>query len=907
MNTASSKTVAQSVATKNRPWIRFVFLPAAVAAPRPVLSDFVTSVPHGDACRPVSETFGYRNRLKKADESAVSSDSLVRHLLERRVDNNDHGSGNVQDSLPIVGLVCILIFVVAGVAKVWRAATKRFVGSFWGMEILGSEPSTAAGADFLYTKNYNSPRWGRPTRVNKIKHTFVDGLKGLVTIACVGPKKRGRAEVDSTVKKRDLWSRGWSPIVLPETSHSTLSEIDSSEHNSNIDIEMGTSPFEGESVSPFSIAPPPRLDNVQYKGTTKHKNFSTGVGGSRSFTCDQSGDQSHDERWRRLSCPMEENEVLVETPLALDSSRREFGIEGGPTSVDTPPSMLNTYLGDGNSVAPLSCVSGAGLHQRKERTLSLPAVGRTPSSPIVQYKKALTPCSVSYRQMNHFQSQQTPFSLQGNESKVLCPEASNPRDDTKNDTIGANPRGEPLKLSDELLDEEIRQNPILNVDFNKDVMIEACLGSGSAGVVYRALWRGDQVAVKVLIESCQTPEQLHTFYKEVKVLISLRHPNVVRFLGASMKPPHLCIIQALATHGSLYQMLHIHHVRPEYGNLLHILKDIASAMAYCHSQPKPIVHRDLKTQNILLGDGGKALVADFGLAKVKERTFLQTRHNGAGTVAYMAPETFGGGPVDEKCDVYSFGIIMWECLTGHRPWQGVLPMQAADERMLGRNPGLPPNLRKCGKTASWNAGRSAAKATHLQETHHIEAVGSALVSWGWWPKALTIINSALHGLQTLRKQIMKEGNLSKLGAGLVIFSGEKVLLLRRAPHSKNPETWGLPGGNMDDDDLSLYETALREAKEEMGGYPNALDVAGIITTLRGHHLDKRYDVYIVRITEQEQSSFAPVLNEEHTDWRWFSVLELVAQKNLHPVVKKLITQHRSEFGRALSADGVVIT
>lgn len=79
-------------------------------------------------------------------------------------------------------------------------------------------------------------------------------------------------------------------------------------------------------------------------------------------------------------------------------------------------------------------------------------------------------------------------------------------------------------------------------------------------------------------------------------------------------------------------MLHVHHVRPEYGKLLQILHDIASAMKFCHNQPKTVVHRDLKTQNILLGGDGRALVADFGLAKVKERTHLQTRNNGAGTV-----------------------------------------------------------------------------------------------------------------------------------------------------------------------------------------------------------------------------------------------------------------------------------
>lgn len=84
-------------------------------------------------------------------------------------------------------------------------------------------------------------------------------------------------------------------------------------------------------------------------------------------------------------------------------------------------------------------------------------------------------------------------------------------------------------------------------------------------------------------------------------------------------------------------MLHSRRLRPEYGKLLQILKDIASAMVYCHNQPKPIIHRDLKTQNILLDANGAALVADFGLARVKELNQPLTKSHGAGTVCARTP------------------------------------------------------------------------------------------------------------------------------------------------------------------------------------------------------------------------------------------------------------------------------
>jgi serine/threonine protein kinase len=123
-------------------------------------------------------------------------------------------------------------------------------------------------------------------------------------------------------------------------------------------------------------------------------------------------------------------------------------------------------------------------------------------------------------------------------------------------------------------------------------------------------------------------------------------------------------------------MLHTNQKQPEYGTLLQLAEDVASAMDYCHGLDPPIIHRDLKPQNILLRRDGRAQVADFGIARMRQGTFVETKHLNAGTVAYMSPEIMQGRKVDEKCDVYSFGVIMWECLTGEKPWSDkLLPMQ----------------------------------------------------------------------------------------------------------------------------------------------------------------------------------------------------------------------------------------
>lgn len=127
----------------------------------------------------------------------------------------------------------------------------------------------------------------------------------------------------------------------------------------------------------------------------------------------------------------------------------------------------------------------------------------------------------------------------------------------------------------------------------------------------------------------------------------LRHENIIGFYGACIAKPKLCIVQELAF-GSLYDFLHVKKLRPDPGTLLRVGIDIASAMDYCHSLATPVIHRDLKSQNILLDADGRAKVADFGIARAKQHTFLTTKHVNAGTIAYMAPELFSAGYVDES-------------------------------------------------------------------------------------------------------------------------------------------------------------------------------------------------------------------------------------------------------------------
>ena len=196
----------------------------------------------------------------------------------------------------------------------------------------------------------------------------------------------------------------------------------------------------------------------------------------------------------------------------------------------------------------------------------------------------------------------------------------------------------------------------MNVDISRDVQITGLIGSGGSGNVYHGLYKGHFVAIKMLHNNgAFTGDQLNALKTEAALLQNLRHPNIVNFLGCCLSPPQICVILEYAEGGSLHHMLHINQKQPEYGTLLQLAEDVASAMDYCHSLDPPIIHRDLKPQNILLRRDGRAQVADFGIARIRQSTFVETKHLNAGTVAYMSPEIMQGKNVDEKCDVYSFG------------------------------------------------------------------------------------------------------------------------------------------------------------------------------------------------------------------------------------------------------------
>ncbi|KAH1195345.1 Serine/threonine-protein kinase CTR1 [Glycine max] len=185
-----------------------------------------------------------------------------------------------------------------------------------------------------------------------------------------------------------------------------------------------------------------------------------------------------------------------------------------------------------------------------------------------------------------------------------------------------------------------------------------------------------EVAVKILMEQDFKGERFKEFLREVAIMKGLRHPNIVLLMGAVTKPPNLSIVTEYLSRGSLYRLLH----KPGATEMLDerrrlsMAYDVAKGMNYLHKRNPPIVHRDLKSPNLLVDKKYTVKVGDFGLSRLKANTFLSSK-SAAGTPEWMAPEVLRDEPSNEKSDVYSFGVILWEIATLQQPWSNLNPPQ----------------------------------------------------------------------------------------------------------------------------------------------------------------------------------------------------------------------------------------
>ncbi|PWA76938.1 protein kinase superfamily protein [Artemisia annua] len=226
------------------------------------------------------------------------------------------------------------------------------------------------------------------------------------------------------------------------------------------------------------------------------------------------------------------------------------------------------------------------------------------------------------------------------------------------------------------------------IDLSK-LDIKSVIAYGTHGIVYKGVYNGRDVAVKVLDWG---EDGLHTtaeilalrkdFSRAVEVWQKLDHPNVTKFIGASMGTSELnipsdegktclrdgscCVVVEYVPGGTLKKYL-IENIKKKLSlrTVVKISLELARGLSYLHS--KKIVHRDVKTENMLLDANGTLKIADFGVARVEAKN-PKDMTGKTGSPSYMAPEVIDGKPYDRKCDVYSFAICLWEIYCCEMPY-----------------------------------------------------------------------------------------------------------------------------------------------------------------------------------------------------------------------------------------------
>jgi serine/threonine protein kinase len=224
-----------------------------------------------------------------------------------------------------------------------------------------------------------------------------------------------------------------------------------------------------------------------------------------------------------------------------------------------------------------------------------------------------------------------------------------------------------------------------------DIEIGEKIGQGGFSVISKGTLNGTPVAIKKIFDPRLTDELLQEIQNEIVMQSIIRHPGVVMLMGVIPKIPDIYIVFEQVKQGSLFDLLHMKKNSLELNPKQRIKIALETAVVFEYMHNIGIVHRDIKSHNVLIDEGFKVKVCDFGLAKftvsnsliISQADLNRGSMQFAGTPTYMAPELFQKRSYDQSVDVYAFGCLLWEIINREVPFDGLDPSDIAAKVVKG--------------------------------------------------------------------------------------------------------------------------------------------------------------------------------------------------------------------------------
>lgn len=227
-----------------------------------------------------------------------------------------------------------------------------------------------------------------------------------------------------------------------------------------------------------------------------------------------------------------------------------------------------------------------------------------------------------------------------------------------------------------------------------EYIVRRLVGEGGMGKVYEAEERLSKrrVALKVLREELARSEKARgMFLNEMQILAHLEHPNIVRSLASIESDGKLVTVLEFLEGRTLRETLN-ERGRLSWDEAAFITTCVARALVAAHGQEPPVIHRDLKPENIMVLGDGKVKVMDFGIAKLVQE-LNQTNTQSVGTLQYMSPEQIDAQTIDHRTDLYCLGLVLYELLAGHPPFQSGSPRTLLNMQCTDAPPPLEEEVR----------------------------------------------------------------------------------------------------------------------------------------------------------------------------------------------------------------------